>query len=96
MQSVPINTESLSPKINLSAQKGLPTVAGNIPELLTIQQAAKLCGLGRNNFAYFVRKSLIPVVIFPGMKRVRIHQSDLIDFINSYKFIHRSQTTDHR
>ena len=81
MQSAPINLDLQTPKNNL--------VASAVPELLTIQQAAKLCGLGRNNFAYFVRKSLIPVVIFPGMKRVRIHHSDLINFINQYKFIHK-------
>jgi len=61
----------------------------SFPELLTIQQAAKLCGLGRNNLAHFIRMKLIPVVIFPGMKRVRIHQSDLLEFINQHRFIHR-------
>ena len=60
-----------------------------IPELLSISYAAKLSGLGRNSLAYFIKHKKLPVVKLPGYNRIKIHYNDLIDFINSNKYVHK-------
>jgi len=61
----------------------------NKKELLSISQAAKLCGLSRNNLAYFIKYYKLPVVKLPDYNRFKIHYSDLLDFINNYKQVHK-------
>lgn len=60
-----------------------------LPELLSIQQAAKVAGLGRNNLACFIKKALLPVVKLPGYNRIKIHRDDILNFINEHKYIHK-------
>jgi len=61
----------------------------NRTELLSIAQAAKICGLSRNNLAYFIKHYKLPVVKLPDYNRIKIHYSDLLDFINNYKQVYR-------
>ncbi|MEM2139136.1 MAG: hypothetical protein ACOYU5_12585 [Stygiobacter sp.] len=63
----------------------------NIPKLLSIHQAAKITGLGRNNLAYLIKHCNMPVVKIPGYSRIKIHYDDLIEFINSNKFLYKSK-----
>lgn len=60
-----------------------------IPELLSISQASKYSGLGRNNIAYLIKNSFLPIVKLPGYNRIKIHRDDIINLINSSKLIHR-------
>ncbi|MCX7875064.1 MAG: helix-turn-helix domain-containing protein [Melioribacteraceae bacterium] len=63
----------------------------NIPELLSIHQAAKITGIGRNNLAFLIKHCNMPVVKIPGYSRIKIHYSDLLEFINSNKFLYKSK-----
>lgn len=60
----------------------------NIPVLLSIDKAAKLSGLGRNNLAYLIKYHKLPVVKLPGYNRIKIHYDDLINFIENNKCIY--------
>lgn len=75
------NQENISSTINSSRDR--------IPELLSINQAAKLSGLGRNNLAFIIKQKQMPVVKIPGYNRIKIHYADLLEFINNNKFLHR-------
>lgn len=59
------------------------------PELLSITEASKIAGLGRNNLTFLIRNSYLPVVKLPGYNRFKIHRDDIINLINSSKLIHR-------
>ena len=67
----------------------LPPQKERIPELLSIHQAAKISGLGRNNLAFIIKQKYLPVVKIPGYNRIKIHYNDLIEFINNHKYLHR-------
>jgi hypothetical protein len=79
-----------NPKVNsIYETPSLKKLKESVPELLSIDRAAKISGLGRNNLAHLIRCQKIPVVKIPGYNRIKIHYNDLVDFINNNKFIHR-------
>jgi len=63
------------------------TRGDSIPALLSIDKAAKISGLGRNNLAYLIKYHKLPVVKLPGYNRIKIHYDDLINFIENNKCI---------
>lgn len=58
------------------------------PILLSIDKAAKISGLGRNNLAYLIKYHKLPVVKLPGYNRIKIHYDDLMNFIENNKCIY--------
>ncbi len=50
--------------------------------LLTVDQAAELCGVTRNTFYIWLRKGLIDKVDF-GDRCIRVKQSDVTNYIES-------------
>lgn len=62
--------------------------AQKIPILLSIDKAAKISGLGRNNLAYLIKYHKLPVVKLPGYNRIKIHYDDLMNFIENNKCIY--------
>lgn len=68
-----------------------------VPVLLSIDKAAKISGLGRNNLAYLIKHHKFPVVKLPGYNRIKIYYKDLLDFIENNKCIYTSvPTRNHR
>lgn len=57
------------------------------PVLLSIDKAAKISGLGRNNLAYLIKHCKLPVVKLPGYNRIKIHFNDLMEFIENNKCV---------
>lgn len=73
----------------INIDDSFPNSKSRIPELLSINQAAKISGLGRNNLAFIIKQKYLPVVKIPGYNRIKIHYNDLLDFINNHKYLHR-------
>lgn len=57
-------------------------------ELLSISEAARFLGIGRNNITDLINSKKIPIVKLPGYSRAKIHLIDLISLIEDNKFIH--------
>jgi len=72
-----------------SKELKIPKSEKVIPELLSISQASKISGLGRNNIAFIIKQRKLPIVKIPGYNRIKIHYDDLIEFINNNKYLHR-------
>ncbi len=69
-------------------KRSLQKSAQKIPILLSIDKAAKISGLGRNNLAYLIKYHKLPVVKLPGYNRIKIHYDDLMNFIENNKCIY--------
>jgi hypothetical protein len=68
--------------------------ARQVPVLLSIDKAAKISGLGRNNLAYLIKYHKLPVVKLPGYNRIKIHYDDLINFIENNKCVYAKHPAD--
>lgn len=75
-------------QLNSQENKSILHKGKNIPALLSIDKAAKISGLGRNNLAYLIKYHKLPVVKLPGYNRIKIHYDDLIQFIENNKCIY--------